>query len=57
VAAYGFRVPVWHDPELAQRLGGIAAGEPVPVDAYAAVAAALTGSGSVAPRGTELGRT
>lgn len=47
VAAYGFRVPIWHDPELAQRLSGVAPGAAIPRDAFTAVANALVASNGV----------
>jgi flagellar biosynthetic protein FlhB len=50
VAAYGFRVAIWHDPELARRLAGVAAGDAIPRDLFAAVAKALVDSHSVQQR-------
>jgi flagellar biosynthesis protein FlhB len=47
VAAYGFRVPIWEDAELAQRLAGVAPGDAIPRDAFSAVANALVSSNSV----------
>jgi flagellar biosynthesis protein FlhB len=47
VAAYGFRVPIWHDPELALRLAGVAAGDAIPGDCFTAVANALIASNAV----------
>lgn len=44
LAAHGFRVPVWHDPELAQRLSGVAPGEAIPRALFTAVASALVAS-------------
>jgi flagellar biosynthesis protein FlhB len=46
IAAQGFRVPIWHDAELAQRLSGVAPGSPIPRDSFSAVANALVSSRS-----------
>lgn len=50
VAAYGFRVPLWEDAALAQRLAAIKPGDPIPSDCFAAVADALVRAGAVGLR-------
>ncbi|MET0409958.1 MAG: EscU/YscU/HrcU family type III secretion system export apparatus switch protein [Polyangiaceae bacterium] len=50
LAASGFRVPIWHDPELAQRLAGVAPGDSIPRAEFTAVANALVASSGAPTR-------